>query len=108
MSLDPRNPGSLITFALLAAACRTAPAPAPPVAPEKPVEPEPIRSVQTATPQELTFPDEEFRTQQPVAGAPRPFRLPKMKPFTLKNGIKVFLVEQHTLPLVSFDLSWDG
>ena len=32
---------------------------------------------------------------QPEAGAPRPFRLPKVKPFTLKNGIKVFLVEQH-------------
>jgi zinc protease len=63
---------------------------------------------QTAQPQELTFPDEEFRRTQPVATAPRPFKLPAVKPFTLKNGIKVYLVEQHTLPIVSMDLNFDG
>ena len=31
-----------------------------------------------------------------------------MKPFTLTNGIKVFLVEQHALPIVSMDLNFDG
>ena len=31
-----------------------------------------------------------------------------MKPFTLKNGIKVYLVEQHALPIVSMDLNFDG
>jgi zinc protease len=63
---------------------------------------------QTAQPQSLAFPDEEFRTHQPSATAPRPFRLPAMKPFTLKNGIKVYLVEQHALPIVSMDLNFDG
>ena len=52
---------------------------------------------QTAKPQNLTFPDEDFRTQQPPAAAPRPFRLPTMKPFTLKNGIKVYLEQQSAL-----------
>jgi zinc protease len=70
---------------------------------------DPITHVsQTATPQELVFPDEEFRSHQPVAGAPRPFRLPPVRSFTLASGIKVYLVEQHTLPLVSMDLNFDG
>ena len=63
---------------------------------------------QTAQPQNLQFPDEDFRTKQPEAGPPRAFKLPAIKPFTLKNGIKVYLVEQHTLPIVSMDLNFDG
>jgi zinc protease len=63
---------------------------------------------QTAVPQELQFPEEDFRTKQPGAGAPRPFRMPAVKPFTLDNGIKVYLVEQHQLPIVSMDLNFDG
>jgi predicted Zn-dependent peptidase len=63
---------------------------------------------QTATPQNLDFPDEDFRRKQPDPTAQRPFKLPAVKPFTLKNGIKVYLVEQHTLPIVSMDLNFDG
>ncbi|TMQ13448.1 MAG: insulinase family protein [Deltaproteobacteria bacterium] len=71
--------------------------------------PDPTTHVtQTATPQELVFPEEEFRSHQPAAGPPRPFRLPPVKSFTLASGIKVYLVEQHTLPLVSMDLNFDG
>ncbi len=81
----------------------------PPAAPGPAAEAPPVNPVlQTAAPQELTFPDEPFRAAQPPAGPPRPFRLPKIKPFTLKSGIKVFLVEQHTLPIVSLDLNFDG
>jgi predicted Zn-dependent peptidase len=61
-----------------------------------------------AAPQPLVFPDEGFRAHPPVAGMPRPFRLPPMRPFQLRSGIKVYLVEQHALPLVSMDLSFDG
>jgi zinc protease len=64
--------------------------------------------VQTATPQTLSFPDEDFRKTQPAPTAQRPFKLPAVKPFSLPNGIKVFLVEQHTLPIVSMDLNFDG
>jgi zinc protease len=88
----------------------TAPAPVTPVTPEKSMPPaDPIMHVtQTAVPQELVFPEEDFRAHQPVAGAPRPFRLPPVKSFALPSGIKVYLVEQHALPLVSMDLSFDG
>ena len=75
----------------------------PPVKPMPPPVP-----TQTATPQDLTFPDEAFRATQPAAAALRPFKLPAIKPFVLSNGLKVYLVEQHTLPLVSMDLNFDG
>ena len=55
---------------------------------------------QTAAPQDLQFPNEEFRAHQPEASAPHLFHLPKVKTFTLKNGIEVFLVEHHELPIV--------
>ncbi|HVV86610.1 MAG TPA: pitrilysin family protein [Kofleriaceae bacterium] len=61
-----------------------------------------------AVPQELVFPDEPFRATQPPPGPPRPFRLPEVQTFTLANGIDVFLVEQHVLPIVSLDLTFDG
>ena len=61
-----------------------------------------------AAPQALVFPDEAFRAHPPVAGAPRPFRLPPVQRFTLASGIEVYLVEQHTLPVVSMDLNFDG
>ncbi len=82
------------------------PSPARPPMPEAPMQVNTV--VQTATPQELAFPEEDFRTKQPPAGKPRDFRLPKVKPFSLKNGVKVFLVEQHALPIVSLDLNFDG
>jgi len=63
---------------------------------------------QTAAPQELAFPDEEFRNKQPLPSAVRQFKLPNVKPFTLKNGAKVYLVEQHALPIVSLDFNFDG
>jgi predicted Zn-dependent peptidase len=84
------------------------PQPEPMPAP-KPTEPTPMPAVsQTAQPQNLAFPDEEFRRAEPAPTAPRPFKFPAVKPFTLKNGIKVYLVEQHTLPIVSMDLNFDG
>jgi len=110
----------LAALALVGCGGPSKPAPAPvpenpvPVAPGEPtpVTPTPTpeaKPVQTAKPQELAFPtDEAFRKEQPKPAAPRPFRLPKIKPFSLKNGIKVYLVEQHTLPIASIDISFDG
>jgi predicted Zn-dependent peptidase len=68
----------------------------------------PLADTETAAPQALVFPDEEFRGRPPFAGAPRPFRLPPVAAFTLASGIEVYLVEQHVLPLVSLDLNFDG
>ncbi len=81
----------------------TDPTPAPP-----PVEAPMTFPTQTATPQELKFPEEDFRLKQPAGSAPRPFRLPKVKPFRLANGLQVYLVEQHALPIVSLDVNFDG
>ena len=108
---------ALVALALVTACGpKAAPPPAPmPPAPiaeptptSPPPTPEPAPVTQTAQPQELAFPDEPFRAEQPKAGAPRPFRLPQVQTFKLKNGIAVYLVEQHTLPIVSLDLSFDG
>lgn len=94
--------------------------PAPPIAkpdpmptdptPAPPVEAPPTMTfpTQTATPQELTFPEEDFRLKQPTGSAPRPFRLPKVRPFRLANGMSVYLVEQHALPIVSLDVNFEG
>ena len=108
--------------ALLAPACCPTPAtktPAPPVAQpeppappappsEPPMPPPPAFPTQTAQPQLLEFPDEPFRASQPPPGPPRPFQLPTMQRFKLASGVEVFLVEQHTLPIVSMDLTFDG
>jgi zinc protease len=113
------NRFALIAVATLAS-CRTVPnPPVQPAAPPTPVgdtqpQPAPPRPQetpmpqQTAQPQQLVFPEEDFRRTQPAPTAPRPFKLPPVKPFTLDNGIKVYLVEQHTLPIVSMDLNFDG
>jgi len=105
---------ALLSLALVA--CKSAPVaqPAPPPTPQTtdttpatPAQEKPM-PVQTAQPQNLAFPDEEFRKKQPEPSAARPFKLPPIKPFTLDNGIHVYLVEQHTLPIVSMDLNFDG
>ena len=83
--------------------------PEPPTQPEPPMQPEPPAfPTQTAQPQELVFPDESFRAIQPEAGPARPFQLPKVQTFKLADGLQVYLVEQHTLPIISLDLSFDG
>jgi predicted Zn-dependent peptidase len=107
-----------IVLAALAACCppktATAPKPAPAPAPTPTAEvkmPEttpPPPPTQTAQPQALVFPDEDFRHQQPAPGPERPFHLPRVQTIKLKNGITAYLVEQHTLPIVSWDLSFEG
>jgi zinc protease len=101
-------------FIILVAACGGNPQPTtivagpPPTPQETKVTPPPAPTTQTAQPQDLKFPNEDFRAKQPEAGQIHAFSLPVMKPFALPNGIKVYLVEQHTLPLVSMDLNFDG
>jgi zinc protease len=80
----------------------------PPPDDEPPTEESTVIPTQTAQPQELVFPDEAFRAEQPKPAATRPFDLPTIKPFKLKSGIDVYLVEQHVLPIVSMDLTFAG
>lgn len=51
---------------------------------------------------------EAFRHQQPEPSKPRDFNLPEVQTFKLANGIDVYLVENHTLPIVSADLHFVG
>src|SRR5438105_2724711 len=84
----------------LIAAC-AAPAPKPeekPVAAEKPAEP----STAAAPP---STPDAEFRAQAPAPGAPVEFHAPIPKELKLKNGLPVYFIERHEVPLVSIVLS---
>lgn len=49
---------------------------------------------------------EEFRRQPPAPLAPRPLNLPVGEELTLANGLRVVLLEQRRLPLVSFRLAF--
>ncbi|MCG8556024.1 MAG: insulinase family protein [Proteobacteria bacterium] len=61
-----------------------------------------------AAPKQQAFPQEAFRRSQPAAAVPRPFQLPAVQNFQLKNGIEVYLVEKHDLPIISGSLSFDA
>ncbi|HEV2704541.1 MAG TPA: pitrilysin family protein [Pyrinomonadaceae bacterium] len=49
---------------------------------------------------------EEFRREQPAPLAPRPLNIPTPAESALANGLRVVVVEQRRLPLVSFRLSF--
>ncbi len=51
------------------------------------------------------MPDEPWRSQPPVAGAAAQLTLPVPKHFQLPNGLHVYLVEQHSLPVVAANLA---
>src|SRR5438552_2619028 len=74
-----------------AEAPKPAPAPAPAPAPEKPPPPP-------------STPDAEYRAGPPAPGEPVVFHAPEAKALKLKNGLPVYLVERHELPLVAVDL----
>lgn len=48
------------------------------------------------------------RTQAPKPGPAPKINIGKYESFTLKNGLKVFVVENHKLPVVSFSLVFDA
>lgn len=49
---------------------------------------------------------EAWRKQPPSPGEPRPFKLPAIETFTLDNGLKVQLVEDHRVPYVTIFLGF--
>jgi zinc protease len=64
-----------------------------------PVKAEPVPSVPARE-----TPDAPYRQQAPGPGPEVAFHPPHWKRFKLKNGLDVFLVEFHDLPLVDFNL----
>ncbi len=97
----------LLLLAGLAGACATPAGPKPPVTAVPPISPTIVVSAAPApsTPvPERQSPDAPFRQHAPAATAEPTFTPPHWKRFKLKNGLDVFLVEFHDLPLVDFNL----
>jgi zinc protease len=99
----------LLAVALSAAACAAPTVPAP-VTPGKSGAPAPVEvatapvALAAAAAAERETPDAPFRQQAPTAGPEPAFAPPHWKRFKLKNGLEVFLVEFHDLPLIDFNL----
>jgi zinc protease len=89
----------LLALALLAAACGGDPPP-PPVVPAPVVTPPSVPVV--AAPTET--PDAPFRQQPPGPDGKITFVAPKVVETTLKNGLRVLIVERHELPVVGIRL----
>jgi predicted Zn-dependent peptidase len=89
------------------AGCASAPAPAPAataVAAPAPAAPTPAPPPGPPAPAARVTPDAPFRQLAPGPGPAPSFHPPPWKRFKLKNGLDVFLVEFHDLPLVDFNL----
>jgi zinc protease len=89
----------LIAVAALAfaAGCVETPPPHAPVAKPKPA-PAPVAEAPKTTP------DAPFRQQAPTADGKVTFVAPKVEQARLKNGLRVFIVERHDLPIVTVKL----
>jgi predicted Zn-dependent peptidase len=94
--------------ALLAAVgCASTPPPVPAgsaAALPAPVAARPAPPPGPPAPAARITPDAPFRQLPPGPGPAPSFRPPPWKRFKLKNGLEVFLVEFHDLPLVDFNL----
>ena len=80
------------SLAMTLPACQHKAPPAPAVAVAVPVVP-------TVAPTRLTAPGPT---------APRPFTLPEAKTATLSNGVSIYVVESHDVPLVSVRMTFRG
>lgn len=66
---------------------------------------------QKAKPQTTTAPakaEKIDRSKRPVPGPAPEIKLGKIESFTLENGLKVFVVENHKLPRVAFSIQLDN
>ncbi len=85
---------------LLAAACASAPRPAPEAA-----KPEPQAQPRTEAASPQGTPDAAFRAHPPAPSAAIEFRAPVPEKLQLRNGLQVFLIERHDVPLVAVSLA---
>lgn len=54
-----------------------------------------------SAPETIQIPDQDWRSTPPLPGPTPALNLPVPRKFRLGNGLNVFLVEQHSLPIVS-------
>ncbi len=93
---------------LTLAAAPTAWAAPPAAQPAAPIPAAAQPAAAEAEPPALQFPEAEFRSKAPAAGAPRPVATPKAERWKLANGLEVLLVERHELPVVTLELVVEG
>ena len=85
-----------LSIALLLASCASsAPKPAPQAAAQTAAQPAPSRGT----------PDAPFRAHPPPPAEPVDFRAPIPAQLALKNGLRVYLIERHDVPLVAVGLA---
>ncbi len=68
----------------------------------KPAQPPPTAARAEAAAQGT--PDSSFRAQPPNPGSPVEFRAPIPQQLALSNGLPVYLIERHDVPLIAIDL----
>ncbi|HZX93439.1 MAG TPA: pitrilysin family protein [Myxococcales bacterium] len=89
-----------LILAALAAACASTPKPAPQAA-----TPAPQAQARVEPKKDDLAPDDAFRARPPPPSAGVEFRAPIPKQLKLKNGLDVFLIERHDVPLVAISLA---
>ncbi len=99
MSAALRIAAPALAVALLASACGGDPPP-PAVMPTAPV----VASPPPPAPPPGETPDAPFRQQAPQADGKITFVAPKVVESTLKNGLRILIVERHELPVVGVRL----
>jgi zinc protease len=72
-----------------------------------PTSPTPTASAPSKAPQ-IPLPTGDVRKSAPQAGTPPKIQIGKAETFTLENGLKVILVENHKLPKASFRVFVDS
>jgi predicted Zn-dependent peptidase len=70
--------------------------------PEEAIAPEPVAPAAEPV-AEVKEPEREY-PEPPQAGDPKPVNFPDYQKFEVKNGLKVFVVENHEVPIVSAQL----
>lgn len=96
---------SRLLLAMLAISCASAPAAKEATVAQRP---NPEREQRNPVPQPATppaTPDAPYRESAPPPSAPVEFHAPVPQQLELKNGLKVFLIERHDVPLVTFALT---
>lgn len=63
-----------------------------------------VPKVSAGKPPSRRTPDAEFRAKPPVAAERTTFKIPAVKRFRLKNGLRVILAESHKLPMVGVEM----
>src|SRR4051794_30717255 len=86
--------------AALLAACASTPKPA-----ANPAQAQTQQQTRTEARSEQGTPDESFRTHPPPPSAAVEFHAPIPKQLRLRNGLPVFLIERHEVPLVAISLA---